>query len=178
MFHIKPSNFGCLLNDDPSNVFILSGRLYRATFGLILNVIAERLTISVSYWTKNSSLFAIWLMLSFGTMLIKLALKLYMYIILILISCQSDYFQNEWRNWTDNPSLLVLQSTSLRTFFDTMLNKLFLKLSKFEFKLPIDFSTMLTKLVPKPRFNMLVITIIVCHKLLLKSIAFWRKNSS
>ena len=33
-------------------MFIFSERLYRATFGLMLNVMTERLTILVSHWTK------------------------------------------------------------------------------------------------------------------------------
>jgi len=37
--------------------FIFSGRLYRATFGLMLNIITERLTILVSHWTTLNKKF-------------------------------------------------------------------------------------------------------------------------
>lgn len=56
--------------------------------------------------------------------------------------------------------------------FGTMLNKLVPKFSNFESKLPIDFDTMSNKFAQNLDSTCLQITIIVCHKLLLKSIAF------
>ena len=46
--------------------FIFSGRLYHATFGLILNIIAELLAILVSNWTRHFKIYIkLWLWFKF-----------------------------------------------------------------------------------------------------------------